>query len=145
MAGFLAWFRRRFARTVETHQVVAHPPVMSAEGLGGALLLYEDHLEVQHFGFAHMLVEFVTFHTPRLSTRIRLSEITAIEIVRPVVMPDYLVVSYAGAPPLEGGYLHRAFSANSLLMSYFDNRDFFVIFDRIARADERRDPTAIVM
>lgn len=120
-------------------------PLLAAYGLGGALRLYRDHLEIQHYGFAHMLVEFVSFHTPRLSTRVRLSEITAIEVVRPVVMPDYLVVSYAGAPAPNGGYLHRAFASNALLMSYFENRDFFVIFDRIARADERRDPVDVVV
>ena len=107
------------------------PALMTAHGLGGELLLHADHVEIQHFGVLHMLFEFLTFHTPRVSTRIRLDEITALEIIRPVLLPDYFVVSYAGAPEEETGYLRRAFAANAMMMSYFDNRDFYALLARL--------------
>lgn len=93
--------------------------------------LHTEHVEIIHFGVLHMLFEFVTFHTPRVSTRIRLDQITAIEAIRPVLLPDYLVISYAGAPETEPGYLRRAFAANALMMSYINNRDFYALIARL--------------
>src|SRR5258705_12334084 len=80
-------------------------PLMSARGLGGRLLLYPNYLEIQHFGLLYLLVEFFSFHVPRLNVKILRNQITAIEIVRPILLPDYLVIFYAGAPRTTGGYL----------------------------------------
>lgn len=106
-------------------------PLMIAHGLGGEMHLHAEHVEILHFGVLHMLVEFLTFHTPRISTRIRLDQITALECIRPVILPDYLIISYAGAPEPETGYLRRAFAANALIMSYINNRDFYALLSRL--------------
>jgi hypothetical protein len=103
---------------------------MSACGLGGCLVLHPNYLEIQHFGVLYILVEFLSFHIPRLNVKILRSQITAIEIVRPILLPDYLVISYAGAPDVKGGYLRRAFAPNALMMRYLENRDFFTILER---------------
>lgn len=105
-------------------------PVMSACGLGGCLVLYPNYLEIQHFGVLYILVEFLSFHIPRLNVKILRNQITAIEVVRPLLLPDYLVISYAGAPDIRGGYLRRAFAPNALMMRYLENRDFFTILER---------------
>lgn len=105
-------------------------PVMSACGLGGCLVLYPNYLEIQHFGVLYILVEFLSFHIPRLNVKILRNQITAIEVVRPLLLPDYLVISYAGAPDVRGGYLRRAFAPNALMMRYLENRDFFTILER---------------
>ena len=107
--------------------------LMSARGLGGSLLLYPNHLEIQHFGVLYLLVEFFSFHVPRLNVKILRNQITAIEIVRPILLPDYLVITYAGAPHTTGGYLRRAFAPNALMMRYMENRDFFSILQRFGR------------
>ena len=109
-------------------------PLMSARGLGGSLLLYPNYLEIQHFGLLYLLVEFLSFHVPRLNVKILRNQITAIEIVRPILLPDYLVITYAGAPHTTGGYLHRAFAPNALMMRYMENRDFFSILERFGHA-----------
>jgi len=109
-------------------------PLMSARGLGGSLLLYPNYLEIQHFGLLYLLVEFLSFHVPRLNVKILRNQITAIEIVRPILLPDYLVISYAGAPHTTGGYLRRAFAPNALMMRYMENRDFFSILERFGHA-----------
>lgn len=105
---------------------------VSAEGLGGRLTLTPTHVEIQHFGLLHVLFEFLTFHTPRLNVRISRREITAVEVVCPVFLPDYLVISYAGAPDTRGGYLRRAFASNALMMNVIDNRDLLAIIQRIS-------------
>ncbi|MCC6779529.1 MAG: hypothetical protein IT537_23355 [Hyphomicrobiales bacterium] len=65
-------------------------PMMSACGLGGCLVLYPNYLEIQHFGVLYILVEFLSFHIPRLNVKILRNQITAIEVVRPLLLPDYL-------------------------------------------------------
>ena len=105
-------------------------PLMSARGLGGSLLLYPNYLEIQHFGVLYLLVEFFSFHVPRLNVKILRNQITAIEVVRPILLPDYLVITYAGAPHTTGGYIRRAFAPNALMMRYMENRDFFSILER---------------
>jgi hypothetical protein len=114
----------------EHHEEQEAAPLMSAWGLGGCLLLHANYLEIQHFGVLYLLVEFLSFHVPRLNMKILRSQITAIEIVRPILLPDYLVISYAGAPDVKGGYLRRAFAPNALMMRYMENRDFFAILTR---------------
>ena len=106
---------------------------MLARGLGGSLVLHPNHLEIQHSGVLYLLVEFLTFHAPRMNVKILRSQITAVEIVRPILLPDYLVISYAGAPDTKGGYLRRAFAPNALMMRYLENRDFFAILSRLGR------------
>ena len=96
-------------------------PLMSARGLGGSLLLYPNYLEIQHFGLLYLLVEFLSFHVPRLNVKILRNQITAIEIVRPILLPDYLVISYAGAPHTTGGYLRRGTSPHTALSSGLTN------------------------
>jgi hypothetical protein len=118
------------AEAREHDQEVEPAPLMSACGLGGCLVLHPNYLEIQHFGVLYILVEFLSFHVPRLNVKILRTQITAIEIVRPILLPDYLVISYAGAPDVKGGYLRRAFAPNALMMRYMENRDFFSILAR---------------
>ncbi len=122
---------RHAASELDAHATHEEPaPLMSACGLGGCLLLHRNYLEIQHFGVLYILVEFLSFHIPRLNVKILRNQITAIEIVRPILLPDYLVISYAGAPDVKGGYLRRAFAPNALMMRYLQNRDFFTILER---------------
>src|SRR4051812_21845590 len=54
----------------------ATAPLMSARGLGGSLLLYPNHIEIQHFGVLYLLVEFFSFHVPRMNVKILRNQIT---------------------------------------------------------------------
>jgi len=53
------------------HVAEAEPaPLMSACGLGGCLVLHPNYLEIRHFGVLYILVEFLSFHVPRLNVKI---------------------------------------------------------------------------
>ena len=60
--------------------------------------------------------------------------ITSVEIVRALVLPDFIRFTYASSPPQTGRYLDDALAENALLMNLIDNRNFYEIRDRIVRS-----------
>lgn len=69
-----------------------------------------------------------------MEKRIPLSHVTSVEIVRPLIFPDFIRLTYAGSPPQTGRYLRDALAENALIMNMFDNRSFYDVRDRIARS-----------
>jgi hypothetical protein len=65
---------------------------------------------------------------------IPVAAITSVEIVRALVLPDFIRVTYASNPPQTGRYLDDALAENALMMNLVDNRIFYEIRDRIIRS-----------
>ncbi|MGH6682923.1 MAG: hypothetical protein ACRECA_03180, partial [Pseudolabrys sp.] len=53
--------------------------------------------------------------------------ISAVEIVRPLIVPDFIRFSYPGSPSQTGRYIDDALAENALVMSWLDNRPFYRI------------------
>ncbi len=107
------------------------PPAIVATGIGGRLELVDNHLRLIKGGIFGHLVELLWLGHGVLIKSIPLRQIAAIEIVRPMLLPDFVRIAYAGAPTPKGHFLEDALADNALIMNPFDNRRFYEIKERI--------------
>lgn len=106
------------------------PPLVQAHGWGGILALYSDRIAIRRVGFLHIVMDLLPLHIPRVDTVIFLDTITAIEVVRPLLMVEYVRISYAGDPEdAPHGYWRGAFADNAVMMNVLDNRPFYRLIE----------------
>jgi hypothetical protein len=110
----------RIASTGET-------PLLVAVGIGGRLELTAEHIRLVKGGVFGHAVELLWLGYGVTETTIPVHEIAAVEIVKPMIMPDFIRFSYPGSPPLTHNYIDDALAENALLMGWFDNRVFYRI------------------
>jgi hypothetical protein len=114
------------AQAKENRPLVAH-------GLGGHLELTEDTLTIVKGGALAQLLDVLWIADGMMEKTIAVDAITSVEIVRALVLPDFIRVTYATSPPQTGHYLDDALAENALMMNLIDNRTFYEIRDRIIR------------
>jgi hypothetical protein len=103
--------------------------ILEAHGWGGLIRLYPDRIEIRRIGFLHIVMDLLPLHIPRVDSTIFLDTITAIEVVRPLMLLEYVRFSYAGNPGGHGGYWGSAFSDNAVMMNLLDNRGFYRLIE----------------
>jgi hypothetical protein len=115
--------------------VINGPPLMVAHGIGGRLELYDNCIRIRRDGYVNYLLTWLAKRPAFIDTVMPLEEVASFDIIQPVLLNEFVNISYAGSPPLTGRFLYDAMSENSLLMNFFDNREFYEIkraFQRIA-------------
>ena len=113
-----------------------------ATGLGGRVEFRNGEIRIiKNSAIGHVIDLLLTTYGV-MEKRIPLSHVTSIEIVRPLVFPDFFRVTYAGSPPQTGKYLRDALAENAVMMNMFDNRAFYDVRDRIARSTSAGRPEA---
>jgi len=113
---------------------------MEAHGWGGLIALYPDRVDIRRVGFLHVVMDLLPLRIPRVDSSIFLDTITAIEVVRPLTMVEFVRFSYAGDPSEHGaGYWGAAFSDNAVMMNLLDNREFYRLIEA-ANALRRGQP-----
>ena len=96
-----------------------------AIGLGGRVELWNDEIRIIKGGVFGHLAELLWLGYGLGQSTLFIAGITAVEIVRSMILPDFIRFSYAGSPPLTGDYAHDALAENALIMNVFDNRKFY--------------------
>jgi hypothetical protein len=109
-----------------------------AVGLGGRLELSRNEIRIVKDGFWGYLVEALWLGYGIMEKRIFLEQIAGVEIVKMLVMPNFIRFSYPGSPTLTGHYAEDALAENALLMNPLDNRKFYELKDRIHLYIERK-------
>ncbi len=66
--------------------------------------------------------------------------ISAVEIVKPLLLPNFIRFSYPGSPRQTGNYIDDALAENALVMGWFDNRSFYRIKAWIDRWPDHAPP-----
>jgi hypothetical protein len=102
-----------------------------AVGLGGRLELARNEIRIIKEGLWGHLVEVLWLGYGLMEKRIFLDQIAAVEIVKVMVAPDFIRLSYPGSPALTGHYLEDALAENALMMNPFDNRKFYALKNRM--------------
>lgn len=102
-------------------------PLLVAVGIGGRLELAAEQIRLIKGGVFGHAVELLWLGYGVTETTIPVRTISAVEIVKPLVMPDFIRFSYPGSPRQTGNYIDDALAENALLMSWFDNRVFYRI------------------
>ncbi|MBI1774048.1 MAG: hypothetical protein HYR63_01750 [Proteobacteria bacterium] len=102
-----------------------------AIGMGGRIELREGELRIIKDGLFGILLDMLWIANGLMEKRIPLAHVTSIEIVRPLVLPNFIRFSYAGSPPQTGRYLLDAFAENALIMNPLDHRRFYQVRDRL--------------
>jgi hypothetical protein len=105
-----------------------------AVGIGGHLALTEDTLTIVKAGAVAQLLDVLWITDGMMEKTIPVAAITSVEIVRALVLPDFIRVTYATSPPQTGRYLDDALAENALMMNLVDNRKFYEIRDCVVRA-----------
>jgi hypothetical protein len=101
------------------------PPLIVARGIGGRLELYKDCIRIKRDGYVNYLLNWLAQRPAFIDTTIPLERVSSFDIVQPVLFNDFVVISYPGSPRLTGRSLHDAMAESSLLMNFFDNREFY--------------------
>lgn len=99
------------------------PVLACMRGFAGRTELYDDRVRMVRDGLAAAIAEVLGTFRAEAETVIRLDQITAFEVYRPLLLPPLLVLHYAGGRPLSGHYWRDAFSENVHMCGFFDQRD----------------------
>jgi hypothetical protein len=103
------------------------PPLIVAHGIGGRIELYNDCIRIKRDGYVNYLLNWLAKRPAFIDTTIPLEEVSSFDIIQPVLFNDFVVIAYPGSPPLTGRSLYDSMAENSLLMNFFDNREFYAI------------------
>lgn len=122
---------RRSARPAMVRATVPSAPILVAVGLGGRLELTAEHVQLRKGGVVGNMIELLWLGHGITENIIPIRQISSVEIVRPIVLPDFIRFSYPGSPPEQGRYLRDALAENALMMNLIDNRAFYAIKDWI--------------
>jgi hypothetical protein len=109
-------------------------PPLVAIGIGGRIELVAEQIRLIKGGIFGHAVELLWLGYGVIEKSIPMREISAVEIVKPLLMPDFIRFSYPGSPRQTGSYIDDALAENALIMSWFDNRAFYRIKARIERS-----------
>jgi hypothetical protein len=102
-------------------------PLLVAVGIGGRLELVAEQIRLVKGGVFGHAVELLWLGYGVTEKSIPVREISAVEIVKPLLLPDFIRFSYPGSPRQTGNYIDDALAENALVMSWFDNRAFYQI------------------
>lgn len=100
-------------------------PRLVAVGVGGRLELAGEEIRLIKGGVFGHAVELLWLGYGMIDKSIPISQISAVEIVKPILLPDFFRLSYPGSPRQTGRYLDDALAENALIMNLFDNRKFY--------------------
>src|SRR5271168_1441783 len=92
-----------------------------AVGMGGHLELVGDRISIVKGGLFGHAVELLGLGYGVVDKIILVDQITAVEIVKPMILPNFIWFSYAGSPARSGHYFADALAENALIMNPFDN------------------------
>lgn len=106
-------------------------PIAYAAGIGGSVSLFEKELLIVRDGWINHLFRWISGATPRIERTIPLRHISGVAIVKPLLLNEYLLIAYPGAPPATGYQLHDAVSENAVMMNFFDNRSFYALKEKL--------------
>jgi len=109
------------------------PPILVAIGIGGRLELTANHIRLVKGGIFGHLFELLWLGTGISDKSIAVREISSVEIVKPILLPDFIRFSYDGSPPGSGRYIEDVLAENALIMNLVDHRAFYAIKDWIDR------------
>lgn len=99
-------------------------PLVVAEGIGGTIVLYSDHIKITKAGVIATLLDLIGTEAARVEVVIPLDRISVFRIVSPLLLLQFIAISYPGGEPLTGSYWKDALSDTSLIMNFIDNRKF---------------------
>src|SRR5438067_9806480 len=100
-------------------------PMLVAIGIAGRIELVAEQIRLIKGGVFGHAVELLWLGYGVSEKSIPVREISAVEIVQPMFLPDFIRFSYPGSPGRTGNYVDDALAENALIMSWFDNRAFY--------------------
>jgi len=104
---------------------------LTASGFGGKLTLQGNRLKIRKGGVFGLVAAVLGFEGGFTERTLRVDQISAIEVDKPILFFRYLRISYPGAPQMTGHDSRDVMAENAILMSLLDNRPFYRIIARI--------------
>lgn len=98
--------------------------LFTVHGMGGHIAVFEERIEIHRHGLLHMVLEVLNLYEGSTDITIPIDRITSIAIIEPWLEPGYIRFSYAGSPAYTKHYWEDAMTPATLLMGFFDTRDF---------------------
>lgn len=106
-------------------------PLFSVKGFGGKLELYEKEVRILKRSWINYILHFLAGSVPPHDHVIPIRHLSGVTIIRPPFFNNYIFFSYPGGPYTTGYQLYDATLECSLIMNFFDNREFFEFKDRL--------------
>jgi hypothetical protein len=113
------------------------PLLMVARGIGGRIELYDNCIRIKRDGYVNYLLNWLAQRPAFIDMTIPLERVSSFDIIQPVLFNDFVVIAYPGSPPLTGQSLYDAMAEGSLLMNFFDNREFYAVKREFQRLTSR--------
>lgn len=108
--------------------------MLTAQGTGCRLELEGNRLHIVKGGPFGLLVSLLGFEGGFVDRTLKVSDISAIEVDRPLFMFRYMRFSYPGAPEQTGHVVKDMLAENAVVLSLWDNRSLFAIKEAIKQA-----------
>lgn len=108
-------------------------PLLVAYGWGGRVELYRDRIRILRHGLINYLLYLMGGVVAEVDTVIPLERVAAVDVIKPIIWNNYLVVAYPGSPPQRGDTLKDATAENALFLNFLDNRGVYDIIHLMQR------------
>lgn len=109
-----------------------HHPLFHVNGPGGHIAVFDDRIEIHRHGLLHILLEILLYYEGSTELILPIRAITGVSLVEPMVFPGYIRFYFDGSPNYSKDYWTDAMAPNTVLMPYFDHRQFHRLRDFIA-------------
>jgi len=114
----------------------ADADTLTAVGFGVRVSLKGNRLKISKGGIVGLLGALLGFEGSFSERTLRIDQISAIEVDKPILFFRYIRVSYPGSPQMTGNDLRDVMAENAIIMSFFDNRAFYRIIKRVEKMME---------
>jgi hypothetical protein len=111
---------------------------LRAAGFGVTVELEGNRLKISKGGVIGLLEALLGFEGSFAERTLRVDQIAAIEVDRPILFFRYIRISYPGSPQMTGNDQRDSMAENAIPMSFFDNRPFYRIIERIEEMMEAK-------
>jgi hypothetical protein len=113
------------------HHGEGHHPLFHVNGPGGHIAVFDDRIEIHRHGLLHILLEILLYYEGSTELVLPIRAITGISLVEPMVFPGYIRFYFDGSPNYSKDYWTDAMAPNTVLLPYFDHRQFHRLRDFI--------------
>lgn len=112
----------------------SHSPTLIVRGTGCRLELSQNQIRIVKGGIVGLVVTMLGYKGGFLDRTMKVTDISVVEITEPVFLFRYMRFTYPGAPSRNGHNLQDMLAENAVIMSLWDDRNFYKLREQIEKS-----------